>query len=708
MGIRRSLSFTDEAPAAPSPPQNKTNKTATTTYQSPLTQQAAPAPRKRVQASPDDNEETPPFVIPSRREAWARSPPIPPPPVFDQPSPAQEEPTVLETPREAPSSESSAARSRTTPIPAALLALPRPVLAAAMCQKQREPSRPGAAAAAGDRAARQARRAWLEQHKLLQQREKVIGREVFPPSSLAEHELAELLAPVLAEAAELARNRQEEGCELYATCSRAQQTTRRLGELVAHVGAGGMYMEELRNALDGADAELTAAKKRHAESLSRLDKSAGEHSDDLDAFARRIEAWAVEDANPQLQQPTAAIPAAPMTAPTPPAHAALRTPRTASTAPAADTVEEEEEEEARMHAEVAAVDNLLALLGGAECGWEADEHAAYMRLRTQCLGTLPAAATTKPSQTEATPRIEPPATPQHPATTTPQPQQATPADETKVAVLIERATRELPGRDVNAVRAHEEMVARREAALTRRREIVNAWRARRREEAAAAKAAAEAEAASAEAARKRRAMSMRNQQRVDEDARVRQLSTYRERKLLEHAAMSRAEEMAAEEARRKAEMEQERRARVKEALSERSMQRQAEQAALRSIQERQRREEAAMKKHETQLALMSMQQRDAQALEKRKHAAAMKAAEAARREDRIKELTEAAKPVAAKVTRRDTERLTRPTTAASARREETKQRVKAVGDAREGRFGSSSLTFAAAGSRATPGWRNGL
>ena len=170
---------------------------------------------------------------------------------------------------------------------------------------------------------------------------------VFLPSSLAEHELAELLAPVLAEAAELARNRQEEGCELYATCSRAQQTTRRLGELVAHVGAGGMYMKELRNALDGADAELTAAKKRHAESLSRLDKSACEHTDDLDAFARRIEAWAVEDANPQLQQSTAANPAAPTTAPTPPAHAALRTPRTASTAPAADTVEEEEEEEAR-------------------------------------------------------------------------------------------------------------------------------------------------------------------------------------------------------------------------------------------------------------------------------------------------------------------------------------------------------------------------
>ena len=39
-----------------------------------------------------------------------------------------------------------------------------------------------------------------------------------------------------------------------------------------------------------------------------------------------------------------------------------------------------------MHAEVAAVDQLLLQLGGASCGWDAGDHAAYMRLRVQCLG----------------------------------------------------------------------------------------------------------------------------------------------------------------------------------------------------------------------------------------------------------------------------------------------------------------------------------
>ena len=78
------------------------------------------------------------------------------------------------------------------------------------------------------------------------------------------------------------------------------------------------------------------------------------------------------------------------------------------------------------------------------------------------------------------------------------------ADGERMALLLERASRELPNKDLAALRSHEEAVGRREAALQRRREIVSAWRARRRGEAEAAKAKAEAEAAAAAAARERR------------------------------------------------------------------------------------------------------------------------------------------------------------------------------------------------------------
>ena len=140
----------------------------------------------------------------------------------------------------------SACRPR---IPHALLALPRPVVAAAMRQKQQPPpheaSSPGGepSIAGLERQGRTAKRQWLEQAKLLHQRAALLGKEVLPQAALAEHEMAETIAPVLAEMAERERARFEEAAALTAARRRTCELTKRFSSLVTHIGAGGDFLE---------------------------------------------------------------------------------------------------------------------------------------------------------------------------------------------------------------------------------------------------------------------------------------------------------------------------------------------------------------------------------------------------------------------------------------------------------------------------------
>jgi hypothetical protein len=619
-------------------------------------------------------------------------------------------------------------RARAPPIPSALLALPRPVVAAAMRQQERgEQARRSLSSAAASGAAtphtgssthaaverqiRQAKRHWLEQNTLLEHRAALLAKAPFPQPLLAEHDLAELLAPMLAEVEELARRRYEEAAELSASRSRAAHLTCMLRTLIAHVGAGGAYLADLRAALEGADAEIAATKARHALSLEQLGSAEREASQDLANFSRRLEAWANEDTAPGRTATDGH--AATTVAPRARVGGASSVAKTTSDAEADACVNLGEAptancDDAAIRAELARVDELLS--GGADCGWDADEHAAYMRLRTRCLGANPVRSHEVSSATDS---------PRHKAAASSAGSRlldGADADSgaglARVNQLFDRAVRELPGKDLDAVRAHEGAVARREAALLRRREIVQSWRDKRKQEASMAQAAAEAETAVAEAARHARGVAQRNSRQVAEEERQKQLETWRELKLAEHAEKANAAARTDAEARLKEAREAERRAHVKDTLAARATQRAAEQAALRMLKDRQQREDAARKVQEHQVAMLTMQQRDAEAIERKKHAAAVRAAAITRREERLRQMLEAARPRVAKLVTRDTERLTRPTRAANARKEEgEKMRAELQGSSNAGpppRFGASSITFAAAGSRAVPGWRSGL
>ena len=637
-------------------------------------------------------------------------------------------------------------------------------------------SPPGnASLVAADKQARTAKRQWLEQAKLLQQRAALLGKEFLPQAALAEHGLAEAVAPVLADVASLARARAEEVVSLARQRQRAAELSARFGDLVKHIGAGGEFIEELRQAMEGAEAEIAALRARHAMTLEMLAQEERETDAELEALARRFEGWTSEDAaaaaiaqaplGAQNGEAAGAAAWLPNTAPNsgpntaqhmspstvtahrvrerragvPAAGGAEGTPSPPPACGLADTaIEHTPSPEgsyrygggsgrgrrggrasgggsgggsggsgdggrmSALHAEVAQLDAYLGRLGGASCGWNDEDHAAYLRLRTQTLGASP------PSMIDAQHDAEQ-------ASSSPYKQQQQQQQQQQLQMqLIERGAREIPGHDLASVAAHEKALSEREVALERRRQLLQQWRAAKEADALAARAAAAQEVATTTSAVASRSVSRIGTgardvgSREAEEARQRQLDEWRQRKMAEHEAKAQAVTIQKAAAMRKQEEARARHARIKEGLAARAMAREAEAASLRRLAERQKREAAAAAAHDRQVALLTMQQRDAEETERRKYAAALRAEERLRREERLRELAAAARPPEIARQPRDPERLLKTTRAATARKQETAQAMEGLAAAKDSRFGSSSLTFQAAGSRASVAWRQGL
>ena len=647
--------------------------------------------------------------------------------------------------------------------------------------------RPSAAAAsppgnaslvAADKQARTAKRQWLEQAKLLQQRAALLGKEFLPQAALAEHGLAEAVAPVLADVASRARARAEEAVSLARQRQRAAELSARFGDLVMHIGAGGEFLEELRQAMEGAEAEIAALRARHAMTLEMLAQEERETDAELEVLARRFEGWTSEDAaaattaqapfgaqyGTQYGEAAGAAAWLPNTVPntaqnmspsTVTAHrvrerragvpvvgAAEGTPSPPPACGLADTATEHTPSPegscgggsgggrrggrasgggsgggsgsgsgggsgdgggmSALHAEVAQLDTYLARLGGVSCGWNDEDHAAYLRLRTQTLGASSLSMSDAQHDAEQ-------------ASCSPYKQQQQLQQHHQLQMqLIERGAREIPGHDLASVAAHEKALSEREVALERRRQLLQQWRAAKEADALAARAAAAQEVATTTSAVASRSASRISTgardvgSREAEEARQRLLDEWRQRKMAEHEAKAQAVTTQKEAAMRKQEEARARHARIKEGLAARAMAREAEVASLRRLAERQKREAAAAAAHDRQVALLTMQQRDAEETERRKYAAALRAEERLRREERLRELAAAARPPEIARQPRDPERLLKPTRAATARKQETAQAMEGLAAAKDSRFGSSSLTFKAAGSRASVAWRQGL
>lgn len=86
----------------------------------------------------------------------------------------------------------------------------------------------------------------------------------------------------------------------------------------------------------------------------------------------------------------------------------------------------------------------LVRLGGTDCGWESEDHARYMRIRTQVLGS-----STLCGKSRLDGRLQ---------------------------KVMDRAALELPTHDMISIEEHESRVARREQLVDERREILKRWR----------------------------------------------------------------------------------------------------------------------------------------------------------------------------------------------------------------------------------------
>ena len=324
-----------------------------------------------------------------------------------------------------------------------------------------------------------------------------------------------------------------------------------------------------------------------------------------------------------------------------------------------------------LEAQVGEIDKELVRLGGVDCGWDALEHAAYMRLRTQLLG----------------PAIEGKPKPRY-----------GPRSDGKLNRLIQRAARELPGRDEATVEEHEAHVARREELVRERRELLKQWRQAREEARQHAIEDVESEP-KADARASAPSAAVRRREEAAELERQKQLEAWRERKMAQRAeaeAAKAAEEKAKADARK---AETKRHEAMRQAVLERAAEREAEKQALAAVAAQEKREQAGRARQQRQLQLMTLQQRDATLARSRREATAeARRDEAGERAKRIEELGVTARPSTLSSLTRDASRLSQPTQAHAAR----------VNQQREASSHASPAMHGRPMQRAVPAWRRGL
>lgn len=525
------------------------------------------------------------------------------------------------------------------------------------------------------REARHTKRQWIETAKALEQRSATMSRGLpsagaQPRPAYPDAALADALAPVIDEAEELARERQADATRLRVARGAARKSSDAFIRLLTQVGwavgpdaadgapaatpgpdasAPAEYVDKLKVVVETAAAQLGSLRKEHEFEVSALAERESTLTRELADAARAFEAWEHEPARTDTRSAgdrRADAPRAPRTVDESGRAAAESAP---GCAPAA-------EGEGSLHAQVEAIDERLARLGGRSCGWGDEEHSAFLRSR-----------------------------PRGPA-----------GGVGDGAAWIEHAALAL-GMSARSVEAHASRTDEREALLARRKELVATWK-RRREVEAAARRREEAEAADEPRAARPASARLASRREAAEEQRMRRLTAWRQERLDKLAAEERAHEAAEAAARVRAAAEAQRHAKAKAALAERALKREAEARAIAAIEEESREHAAARATRSRALELLSLQQRDEVLADRRRRAIADARDERARQQRNAEEIPRA--PTVE--VERDASRVLQPTRAAEVRRRETQeekppQRAGARPDARSD-----------PGRRAVPSWRQGL
>ncbi|KAJ1639206.1 hypothetical protein T492DRAFT_833034 [Pavlovales sp. CCMP2436] len=228
---------------------------------------------------------------------------------------------------------------------------------------------------------------WAEQYRLLVNRELLMARAVLPPDAMMERELAADVAPALLLARERAGDRAGEEAVIAAGVSELRESVSEARELMQRASAGPSYIRELQAAVERVEECISVANAEHARTMAALARAEEALSAELDDHATNFDVW------PTLAPPRPAAGARPTTAPgrgsrAPPAAAGLGG---ASAASAVDFAAAGDGAHPELSAAIARLDAQLDRLGGATVGWPEEEHAVFLRVRSQ-LGSPPLAA----------------------------------------------------------------------------------------------------------------------------------------------------------------------------------------------------------------------------------------------------------------------------------------------------------------------------
>lgn len=180
--------------------------------------------------------------------------------------------------------------SRPSIIPTSLLTLPRAVVVAAMRQKK--------ALTDGGLKARDAQksiRSWLEQRQLLKQREELLSSSVLSRGLLNDADAAAPLQQTLDEAHQWHHERRRHAADIAGELRRTRDLTNTFRDLVTRVMPGTAYLEELKQVMQAAEAQLLTARRRHEEALQFLAAEECSLDEQLDSCVQRMKLWESED-----------------------------------------------------------------------------------------------------------------------------------------------------------------------------------------------------------------------------------------------------------------------------------------------------------------------------------------------------------------------------------------------------------------------------
>jgi len=228
-----------------------------------------------------------------------------------------------------------------------------------------------------------------------------------------------------------------------------------LGSCRAARRAVGDFSTQLRRAVDADDDEallqlqsaVAAASAQVHEARAALDLQRGELAEEEERLSAEL-----ASVGRSLEDRAAEGPAESRSSQ--PSEAATATRRCARSLPAAATTTEADDVIAGLQDEVAQVEAALETLGGASCGWTAEDHAVFLRARTQVCGSgVRGASAAEGGRCEE--------------------------------ALLNRAGALLGGYSRAQIGEHASRTAQREALLSRRRALLSTWRQARAERQAA-------------------------------------------------------------------------------------------------------------------------------------------------------------------------------------------------------------------------------